>query len=456
MTDAEQPETSPGHALVGTTVATVVIAACGVITGIIAARSLGPEGRGQLATMTVWASSLLHAAAFGLPEAVAYFSAADPASRDRVWTTGQVGAIALGAVVMFVGSWLIPGLFSADETVLAESVRWYVLLCAIPSLGALCAWAWLQGRGGLTAFNVSRSSLPAINAAGFLMLWLAGDRSVVHYASVLLVGNVGTWLLAAGLGPMARILAAPPSIHVAKRLLHYGIRVQFRNWLSTVTLRLDQLVLSLFAATASLGLYVVAVNYANVLLTVPGSAALVMLPRIIRQHGQNGARTSLEDWYRRSLWTTLLAAAVMGLSSAFIVPAAFGSTFRSAVPLVVVLLPATVILGMNQILSTAFQGIGRPEIASKAELVGVVVTVLALAALLPRYGLYGAAIASLLAYGSIHLYMMREAIVVLGTNVKALCIPTRGDLAALRDTGLKVHQRLTAYASERSVKAHRL
>jgi enterobacterial common antigen flippase len=99
------------------------------------------------------------------------------------------------------------------------------------------------------------------------------------------------------------------------------------------------------------------------------------------------------------------------------------------------LAPATVVLGMNQILSTAFRGIGRPEIGSSAELLGLAVTAISLVALLPRYGMYGAAVASLLAYSASHVYLLRRASSIFGIGPRSLCLPTRSDFAALMRAG---------------------
>jgi O-antigen/teichoic acid export membrane protein len=109
----------------------------------------------------------------------------------------------------------------------------------------------------------------------------------------------------------------------------------------------------------------------------------------------------------------------------------FGQAYDAAVPLLAILAPATVLLGMNQILSTAFDGVDRPQIGSAAELLGLVVTAVSLVALLPRYGMYGAALASLLAYGASHAYLLRKAAVMFDDEFRALCVPTRADAEAM-------------------------
>ena len=423
-------------AIVGTATATGVILACGVVTGLIAARSLGPTGRGELATITVWASTLLYAGTFGLPEAVVYFAAANSSLRASVWMTGQAAAALLGIAVTAAGWLLIPVIFpSAADAALAGWLQQYLLFFTVPCLLSLCACSWLQGVGRLDAFNISRATVHLVNSAGFVTLFFIGDRTVWHFAVVLLVGNAATWMLAAALGSWSFAHVPSVSTNLAARMFRYGVRVQVGNWSNAANVRLDQLLLSLFAAPAALGTYVVAVTYANVVLTLPGSAALVMLPEMVHEHRSGTAGACIERWYRRLLWTSAAAAAVVAGSAAYVLPLLFGDAFDAAVPLLLFLAPATVLLGMNQILSTAFRGIDRPEIGSAAELLGLGVTAISLLALLPAYGMYGAALASLLAYGASHLYLLRRATAVFATDFRSLCVPTRGDVTALVRAG---------------------
>lgn len=57
-----------------TVAANVTLAALGMVSGILAARLLGPHGRGQLAAIQTWPSSIATLAMLGMPEAVVYYS----------------------------------------------------------------------------------------------------------------------------------------------------------------------------------------------------------------------------------------------------------------------------------------------------------------------------------------------------------------------------------------------
>lgn len=431
-------------ALAGTGATTLLVVICGMATGLASARVLGPEGRGELFVLTLWASTFLYAGMFGIPDAVAYRTAADPQRRVQVWTTGQMLALLLGVLATGVGWWVLPALLTGPSVGLVPASRLYLLLFLLPGLSSHCAVGWLQGRGDLKSFNVTRLSVPLVSTIGMAALWLAGVTSIGAFAAALLAGNATGWLLGIGYGPWRQGLSTKPDPALAKEMLGYGARVQFGTWSNLANAKLDQLILTVLIPAASLGLYVVAITYAALLTTLSSSASLVMLPDMIRRNGGGQAPECLAQWYRRVLWVVLAAGTLLLAAAGFIVPLLFGPAFTTAVPIVWILVPATAVLGMNQILSVAFRAIGRPGIASQAELVGLVVTVLGLWALLPRYGIYGAAFASLLAYSVIQCYLLVRIRTVLRLSGRDLWIPDKNDFAAARTVVDRARRKITA------------
>lgn len=438
MRSSETAGTAP---IVGTAATTAVIMACGVVTGLIAARSLGPDGRGQLAALMVWATTFVYAGDLSIPSAVAYLSAVDRDSRARLWTTAQLVAVMLGLLIALAAWWIIPWTFVGDNLPLIPFARWFVPLYAIPLLAGSCALGWLQGRGDMTGFNVGRATVPLVNATGMVILLALGDTSVLHFAAVLVIGNMTSWVVSAAYGARSLPAAAPPSGALARSMLRYGMRLQVGGWSNLANMRLDQLLLSIFASAASLGVYVVAVNYAALLYGVTSTAAMVMLPDIVAAHSAGTGGACLQRWYRRLLWITAAAAVVLAASSIVIIPVVIGPAFSSAVPLALLLVPAVLILGMNHILQTACRGIGHPEIESRSEMIGLAVTAVALAMLLPRYGVYGAAVASLLSYAATHVYLLKAVAIRLGVSRRSLFLLTHEDVGALRQIVLAVARR---------------
>jgi O-antigen/teichoic acid export membrane protein len=154
----------------------------------------------------------------------------------------------------------------------------------------------------------------------------------------------------------------------------------------------------------------------------------VILPRLAGAHGS-------EDAAERLCATSRIASGInvlMGLGFLLISPLAvsivFGASFAPAIPATMVLVVAAVCLGMNQFLEEAVRGLGRPGLATVAELCGFAVTAVGLAVLLPRFGILGAALASLLSYTTVLIMLVVILHRRLGLRPRDLLLPRPADV----------------------------
>jgi O-antigen/teichoic acid export membrane protein len=89
----------------------------------------------------------------------------------------------------------------------------------------------------------------------------------------------------------------------------------------------------------------------------------------------------------------------LALVAYWLIPFFFGSGYRGAVPLLWILTPGAVFLACGQVVGDLLRGRNHPAVVAWAEGLAAVFTVVLLLALLPVVGVYGAAIASTVAYG---------------------------------------------------------
>jgi O-antigen/teichoic acid export membrane protein len=241
------------------------------------------------------------------------------------------------------------------------------------------------------------------------VLVLLGLASVRSFLVAMLVGNAVTWLIAFAAWNRKRGAAPAWRPELLRRIFAYGAKVQLGSWSAAANLRLDQLMLSSLGASASLGLYVVGLSYAGLLTMLPLVAGIVMLPRLVRACTIGAGGNTLAIWCRWVLWATAAAALCLWLMARAILPFLFGGAFTESVSLQALLIPSSSVLGMNQFLAIGFRGHGRPGVASRSEMVGLMITVPLLVVLLPKYGIYGAAFTSLCAYTLSGTYLLWRA-----------------------------------------------
>jgi O-antigen/teichoic acid export membrane protein len=124
---------------------------------------------------------------------------------------------------------------------------------------------------------------------------------------------------------------------------------------------------------------------------------------------------------------TALLAMVFSILVASMAPVAirllYGVRFIAAIPAALILVPASGVLGVNFSVQEAIRGFGRPYLVLRAELLGLVVTVMSLCLMLRPLGIVGAAIASLLGYSTVTVALVASARHIAGTSIAALLVP---------------------------------
>ena len=133
----------------------------GFASGTLAARLLGPTGRGELAAIQTWASFIAVVATLGLPEAIVWFCSRDPLHGGRYISTiilvGLIGCapmLALGYVAM-------PLLLAAQKPAVVWAARWYLAIAIFYVLSG-GPWGALQSLPDLSRWNAIRVVVPAL------------------------------------------------------------------------------------------------------------------------------------------------------------------------------------------------------------------------------------------------------------------------------------------------------
>ena len=92
----------------------------------------------------------------------------------------------------------------------------------------------------------------------------------------------------------------------------------------------------------------------------------------------------------------------------WLIPFLFGAGYRGAVPLLWILTPGAVFLACGQVAGDLLRGRNHPAAVAWSQGLAAIFTVVLLIALLPIIGVYGAAIASTVAYGAALAAMLRS------------------------------------------------
>jgi O-antigen/teichoic acid export membrane protein len=398
------------------------VAVISALGGILAARLLGPEGRGELATAIVWVGMLSTIGQIALPDSIIYHMAKEPEKKDAIIQSALVILFFQSILIIGFGSLAVIFFLGNFQPNAVRSVLIFIWIVPAALLKTYLTTSF-QGLKKFGALGV----LKVLSASILFVSVIIGFILDIKEAEIILVMILVTqYLVAFGalVWTSKNLFSFKKQWDVSKitSLLNYG-RKSYLNSLSLIAnARLDQFALSLVVPLHQLGIYAVAVSYAGVLYPVLGSFANVLFPHV--------TGLSMHQAIRK-IWRVLIISLVSGAVGAFIlaamssrlIPLLFGAGFSDSVYPAVILLLGTVILGGNYVLGDGFRGIGNPVIPSVAQILGLSMTIIALYLLLGRFGIMGAAWASLLSYTSVFLFFIAALVYLQTYNDRAKQYP---------------------------------
>lgn len=398
---------------------------------IVVDRSLGAHDRGVLAFLLLIGNFLLPLFTFGLGGSVIYaISSGKFKSPDIALTTVLMG-VGQGIVTVLVALplWKLGALgVVGGETTWAQMLP---LLLLAPLQGAqLMASRLLLGESRFAVsnwLNIARAALSPLALLVFVVAFPLGLRGAI-WATV--VVNV---LLA--VATLVALMQSRPRLVVHRDYTAFALRYGLKMWIGDVTtranLRLDQMLLGVFASSTALGNYSVAVRVSELLWIGVDSVTPVLFNRLAAaEEKQRVALTSRV--HRVGFWAMVVLAIGAGITCYFAIPLLWGDEFGDAAVLVQLLLPGSVALFTAKVLTKYFGSCGRPELAGRLGIISGVAGMALYFVLVPLGQTTGAAVASSLSYAAMSIVAFSMYRNLVKPEPTALFRVSRADVEWLR------------------------
>lgn len=360
---------------------------------LLLALTIGPHGQGRVVLAQLVATVGAAALSLGLEVGLAA-AAATPAGRPKAYGTALTHALVAG--VLCAGCAVIAWQLGFAGR---EFVAGFAALAGVLFVRLLAACA--LGEDRRPRYAVLMIAPYAIFLGALLGLEAAGHLTANNALSAFAASHLGFAAAAAvvvGAAAGIRLLRpwTAPAYGLALRA-YPGYVAQLGNY------RLDQLFVAALFPRADLAFYNLAVTAAEISAVPSQATANVMLPR-----------TSAGEEFRRR---RVFAAATASAALVFLAVPVFVTVIavvlpeydRALVPFFL-LLPGAASMALGKVLSAYVTGRGRPWSASRAAMATLALTACLDLALVPFYGIIGAAIAWSLANAFFAYLMTREAL----------------------------------------------
>lgn len=396
----------------------VIVVGLQMAATVVAARALGPMGRGLYAVAVAIGTLGVRLTTFGLHASNTYYVAKRPellpsmTANTLVYSllAGSLAALGLGGVFQV---W--PAMAPLHGTMLLLGLVWIPL-----GLAYLLSQNLLIGIGEIKLYNL-------IELVGKITVFLLVIAIVLsHSTSPETIFLVGLVVLAGSLLTIVvvlRRLCPGPLVcswSMARKTIAVGFRAYLISFFGFLVLRLDLLMVQKMLGPYQSGNYSIASTMADAVYILPTVFAAMLFPKLCR----------ISDARQRLLATSKAASALAALliplavgASFFAVPMVrliFGPAFSMAAPAFVWLMPGIVFLGVESVAVQFLNSFGFPSSVIVVWLVSTLLNVGLNLWAIPAYGINGAAAVSSITYITTSLFIF----VVIARTSKSSVMPS--------------------------------
>src|SRR2546421_4653668 len=368
-----------------------------IVSSLIGARALGPAGRGDLLIVVLWPPVVAMMASFGLPAAYRYWMAREPQRISKLFSNAVLYTIAIGIVSVVLADQIVPSLVGERSPEVMTLLRIYQISIAAALFLELMR-SLLEGTKRFGWAGAARMIFFGVQALGFAALWFAGHLTVATASFTMIAAQTTAMLLALAAVIHQLRPAWQPSWIEFKTSMNYGARDYPGGLADFTTLRLDQLMLGAMASNVAIGLYVIAVRLSETTTLAASALAEALIPEVAASQTTNKAELLVGRMLRLTIYMHAVILVPLVLIAPLILRLLFGASFVPAAGALRWLLVAAGVWGVSSIVISGLRGFGYPVLSTMARFSAAVVTAIALVILLPRFGITGAAIASLIGY----------------------------------------------------------
>lgn len=402
----------------------------GLLSGVLLARLLGPEGRGTYAAMLVVPTVLYTLSELGIKQSVIYFI-----GRGIHPLKDVIGSIIyiffFASVLSFSGCILIFIFLGYDEKY--EWILWVTATLIIPAklLISYSSGVFL-GQEAINKFNRLSWAPPIVNLLGLLLLVYFANLKVWGALLAMLLSQLVLSGYAFFLMSRTTDISFGLNFNLIKEILKAGIVYAVALFFIQLNYKIDILLLEALASQAEVGYYSLGVSLTEQIWLLPTALGIVILSRTANSSDHRQITNSVLLIMKASFILALLMCVVLFFLSPFIIPLIYGEDFVPSVSVIQAILPGILVFIIFKVINSQFAGMGKPEIALKIFIPAVFLNVLLNFLLIPRLGAIGAAIASDISYGASAVAILLTYKRLMNISIKKLLMFDKGELEVIK------------------------
>jgi len=360
-----------------------------VVTGVITARALGPEGRGEVAALVAVPTFVCFLTPLGLASAVVFESKSGRSTPDAISATALLLATVLGVLAAVVAAIGTPFVLATHQPALVTTAVWLSAF-ALSGMLASLGMAVLQGTERFGLCNAIRVAQPVLTLLALAVFVIGPGLTPLQAALITLCAGFpgllwNLWLIR----PKTRVpLTALRSACVS--LYRYALRAASGELLSGLAGQFDKIIVVALYAPREVGLFTVAISLSRILLVAPQAATQVLLARTAGRTADE-VITTVTRTAAVTLAMVSVGAVLLWVTGPILLSLLYSKDFAAGALLLQLLLMEACLTAMYQVLSQPFLALDHPGALGVQQAAGVIASVALLFLLSGPLGIVGAA-----------------------------------------------------------------
>lgn len=408
-----------------TLVSNIIIICIGFLTSFIISRRLGAELQGIYNLAILMPNMMYNFLNFGQDTSTMYFLS-NKTIKKREAVNNMLPILLLYTVI----STLIGGLFVfiLKDSMFSE-VPYLTLIFAL-LISPLTFFnnnlsAILKSEGKFTVFNKIQIINKIIYFGICTLLFFFVNVNLVIAANIiiLLISIVTVWRKLE-----IRKVRFKFNKDYQKQSIEYGFKSYLANMITFLNYRLDTfLIKALSKSTIAVGQYGVSVSLAEQVWVFASAISSVMFPYVTSIESDEEKSKVTSTTFKIVMVVTFFAIAVLFFASNLI-GIIYGADYYGSIMPLKILLIGIFSLSLGKILANDIAARGKPELNALSNLVGLVVNVVLNIALIPKFGISGAAMATSISYTLTAIIFLISFLKLTGLSLKELFIFNKDEI----------------------------
>lgn len=374
----------------------ILIILFGLGTSILTARYLGPEKNGIIAALVVYPSLFITFGSLGVSQSVTFYIGKQIYPEDKI-KTAITQIWLLSSSISLISCFLLIYFLGND---MQDKIRLIILaILPIPfTLFNSYNTGLFLGKNEIAKYNrINWIPTLLIFILSFILIYVF--KFGIEGAMIATFG--GGFLMSLILlfkNKFLKFFKLEIEWKLIKSLLSLGLIYSFSLLVINLNYKIDIIFMDKLSTPFELGIYSKGASLTQYLWQIPMLFSTLVFAKSAVSKNDIQFSHKVAQLLRLSLTFIGLICLILIFFSEFIITMMYGEAFRGSILVLQTLLPGVLLLTLFKVMNMDLAGKGKPWVSLKAMIPSLIINVIINIALVPKYGAYGAAVASTISY----------------------------------------------------------